>query len=94
MPERRFHIRWPDGEEKHCYSPSSVIHEYLTENTTYPLLEFVALSEQALQAASERVRQKYGYACSSAMGQLSDIKKKAESFNDEQNLEVTVKKIS
>jgi len=29
MPEMQFQIRWPDGSETFCYSPSLVIKDYL-----------------------------------------------------------------
>ena len=44
MPEVLFTLRWPDETEETCYSPSSVIHDYLTANTTYPLADFNALA--------------------------------------------------
>ena len=42
MPEVIFHIRWPDGREERCYSPSTAIRQHLTAGQTYPLAEFVA----------------------------------------------------
>ena len=31
MPETWFHIRWPDGSEERCYSPSRVIKDFRPE---------------------------------------------------------------
>jgi uncharacterized repeat protein (TIGR04042 family) len=73
MPEMHFLVRWPDGGEMRCYSPSLVVREHLEVGRAYPVAEFVALSRAMLEIGSERVREKYGYACSSAMDQLALI---------------------
>lgn len=93
MPEMRFEVRWPNGKEESCYSPSSVINEYLTSGESYPLADFLSITEQALNQASERVRQKYGYACSSAMDQLNRIQQTAKHFANESDATVTVLRI-
>lgn len=90
MPEMYFHVRWPDGEYEQCYSPSLVITDHLTPGETYPIEDFVARCETALNEASERVRQKYGFACSSAMDQLGRIHQKAEQFAQMPDSEVLV----
>ena len=54
-----------------------------------PSLElFLTIVDKALNEASERVRQKYGYACSSAMDQLRNIKQRASEF--EKKLDSTI----
>lgn len=78
MPEVRFQIRWPDGKCELGYSPSTVIFEYLDAGKAYPLAEFVALSEAALLAASERVRQIHGVPCNRALAQLQSLQTTAE----------------
>lgn len=80
MPEMRFLIRWPDGRRESCYSPSLVIRDYLRAGESYPLPEFLDLSRTALNIASERVRAKYGHACSLALGQLARIEAAAAGF--------------
>lgn len=80
MPEMRFTVRWPDGTVDDCYSPSLVIKDYLEVGASYPLDDFVRRSRTALDIASERVRAKYGFACSSAMDQLARIEHKAAGF--------------
>lgn len=81
MPAMHFHLRWPDGHEMRCYSPSLVIRDYFAPGTSYPLPEFVAKSREALGIASERVREKYGFACSMAMDQLAAIESTARRFD-------------
>lgn len=81
MPEVIFHIRWPDGQEQRCYSPSTVIRQHLTAGQTYPLPEFVARARSGLIAASDRVAALYGHPCSRAMAQLAQIESTARSHN-------------
>jgi uncharacterized repeat protein (TIGR04042 family) len=81
MPEMRFTVRWPDGTVDDCYSPSLVIKDYLEVGGSYPVADFVRRSGEALNIASERVRAKYGFACSSALDQLARIERKAEGFD-------------
>lgn len=80
MPEMRFLIRWPDGTAESCYSPSLVIKDFFSPGNTYPLADFLERSRTALNIASERVKAKYGFACSSAMDQLARIESAAQAF--------------
>ena len=78
MPETMFKVRWPDGALETCYSPSSVVRDYFEVDRSYALADFVALCRQALTAASDRVRARYGGAgCAHAMAQLAAIEAKA-----------------
>jgi uncharacterized repeat protein (TIGR04042 family) len=80
MPEMLFTVRWPDKSVSECYSPSLIIKGYMEVGCSYPLAEFVDRSRTALNIASERVRAKYGYGCSSAMDQLQEIERTASRF--------------
>jgi uncharacterized repeat protein (TIGR04042 family) len=73
MPEMRFRIRWPDGEGEECYSPSLIVKDYLSPGETYAVDDFLVRSRAALTIASERVKAKFGFACSSATDQLARI---------------------
>ena len=73
MPEMHFHVRWPDGRREACYSPSLVVKDFLVPGESYAVDEFVEKTRTALNIASERVREKYGFACSSALDQLARI---------------------
>lgn len=83
MPEVIFHIRWPDGREERCYSPSTAIFQHLAAGQTYALAEFVQRARTGLTAASDRVAAKYGFACSSALDQLARIEATARRYPDE-----------
>ncbi len=86
MPEMYFDVQWPDGAQQRCYSPSSVIQVFFEPDTQYTVKDFVSLSEQALTEASERVKNKYGYYCSSAADQLAAIKLTANGFEAKQTV--------
>jgi len=90
MPEMRFHIRWPDGTPERCYSPSLVIREHFEPGSSYPLDDFLARSRTALTIASERVRARYGHACSLALGQLARIEQTGARFNGQSDAKVLV----
>jgi len=81
MPEVHFRVRWPGGEEETCYSPSTVILEHLEAGATYAVPDFVSRATVALELASERVRARYGYACSSALDQLAAITERAHGMS-------------
>ncbi|CAN7250965.1 MSMEG_0570 family nitrogen starvation response protein [Variovorax sp. LjRoot290] len=90
MPVMHFNVRWPDQSETRCYSPSLVVQDYLIPGQRYALGDFVARVREALVIASERVRAKYGFACSQAMDQLAEIEAIALRFGDEPDAQVTV----
>jgi uncharacterized repeat protein (TIGR04042 family) len=77
MPEMHFVVRWPDGGEMRCYSPSLVVREYLQVGACYRLDDFVQRSRAMLEIGSERVRAKYGFACTAALDQLAAIEARA-----------------
>ena len=77
MPEMHFTVRWPEGDDMRCYSPSLVVREHLEIGRAYPLAEFTARCRTLLELASERVRVRYGFACSAALDQLAAIEARA-----------------
>ncbi len=90
MPELHFHVRWPDGSMQRCYSPSRSIKDFLAAGESYALDDFVERSRSALQFASERVRRRYGFACTSAAAQLEEIECAAGAFTPGDGGRVTV----
>jgi uncharacterized repeat protein (TIGR04042 family) len=81
MPETYFFVRWPDQSEVRCYSPSRVVRQYLEVGRSYSVEEFLRRSREMLSLASERVRARYGFGCSSAMDQLDDIEARASHYD-------------
>ncbi len=89
MPEMTFHVRWPDGVEQRCYSPSLVMHDHLSAGTSYTVADFVERSTRALSEASERVRAKYGFACTSAAETTERITDAANRYPSNALIEIT-----
>ncbi|GGF92749.1 hypothetical protein GCM10007304_03210 [Rhodococcoides trifolii] len=81
MPEMTFTVRWPDGTTPRYYSPSLVMHDHLTAGSRYAVPEFVDRSRSALTEASDRVRARYGFACTSAAATLEEIIDAAAGFD-------------
>jgi uncharacterized repeat protein (TIGR04042 family) len=88
MPEMHFLVRWPDGKEDRCYSPSLIVRDYLEAGKTYKVDDFLDKSRTMLNIASERVKAKFGYYCSAAMEQLDAIESRAAAFPPEENVTV------
>jgi uncharacterized repeat protein (TIGR04042 family) len=80
MPEMTFHVRWPDGVEQQCYSPSLVVHDHLETGQTYAVTEFVERTGRAMAEASDRVRARYGFACTSAAATAATIEQAAARY--------------
>lgn len=88
MPAMHFSLRWPDARETRCYSPSLIIKERFAPGARYPLPEFMPAMRDALEVASERVRAKFGFACSMAMDQLAEIEAIAAQFGADTEVEM------
>jgi len=80
MPEIVFTIQLPDGMTKDCYSPSTVVRNHFHPGEEMSVAEFLARSRQAFPAASERVRAKFGFGCTSAASQLANIEEWTRSY--------------
>lgn len=80
MPEMTVTVRWPDGTRDDCYSPSLVMHDHLRAGTDYTVADFTDRATIALGEAAERVRARYGFACTSAMASAEHIRSRAERF--------------
>ena len=80
MPEATFRVRWPDGSTEACYSPSLVVHDHLAVGSEYPVADFSARVTAAMDEASERVRARYGMACTSAAATAAGVRSRASAF--------------
>lgn len=89
MPSVNFSIVWPDGTQEVCYSPSTVIHHHFKTGDSMPVNEFVQRAETALNQASDRVAQRFGYPCSQARSQFKCLQTTAGRFDSAKD-EVTI----
>lgn len=88
MPEMTFSVRWPDGRVEDCYSPSLVVHDHLVAGTTYTVADFADRAERALAVASERVRARFGFACTSAAATTEQVHRSASTYRSDDLVEV------
>lgn len=74
MPEVYLKIEWPDQRKDEVYSPSTVINQYFKAGENLSVVEFEAKVTDALNMASKRVYERFGYECTSAIAELDRIK--------------------
>lgn len=86
MPEMTMTVRWPDASTTDLYSPSLVLHDHLETGRGYAVSDFLARAETALAEASERVRARYGFACTSAAATIEQIRAAVAGFAPEQTV--------
>jgi len=80
MPEMTVTVLWPDGHAEDHYSPSLVMHDHLEPGVTYLVEDFAWRAQAALAEASERVRAKYGFYCTSAAESARRIRELAAAY--------------
>lgn len=90
MPAIHYTVRWPDAQETRCYSPSLIVQELLELGRDYPLPDFMARVREATRIADDRVRAKYGFACSRAADQLDQLEALARAYRDRADAQVRV----
>jgi uncharacterized repeat protein (TIGR04042 family) len=88
MPEMTVTVRWPDGRVEEHYSPSLVMHDHLRPGVTYTIKDFTWRAQAALDEASERVRARYGFYCTSAAASAERIRELAAAYPPGATVEV------
>lgn len=88
MPELTFTLRWPDGRQADYYSPSLVVHDHLVTGGHYPVADLAARCSTAMREASDRVRAKYGFACTSAAETDAAVRADAARYSPDATVEV------
>ena len=73
MPETYLRVQLPNNKEEVIYSPSTIIKDYFQSATIMSLDEFQNSCSKALNHASKRVYERFGYECTSAMGELARV---------------------
>ena len=86
MPEVNVPIEWPDKQRDSIYSPSTILLQYIKSGDSLSVQDFDARISEALQLASQRVYQRYGFECTSAMGELARLKTRIAAINDKSAL--------
>ena len=88
MPAVHFTVELPDGMQKVCYSPSTIVKAYFTVGEVLSFEGFVGKSRIALNEASERVFAKFGFSCSAASDQLQEIESWAANYGPEERVRI------
>jgi uncharacterized repeat protein (TIGR04042 family) len=81
MPEVRLQLVWPDGGQSEFYSPSTVVLEYLKPGDELSILELEQRGVRALEEASERVRARYGFACTRVDEEMDRLRRRVSAFD-------------
>ena len=89
MPEVRFQLEWPDGQSSTLYSPSTVILDYFRTGDSLLVSELEARGVEALRAASERVRARFGFACTRADEEESLLRQWVSRYSSNDTVHVT-----
>jgi uncharacterized repeat protein (TIGR04042 family) len=76
MPEVLLELHWPDGEASRFYSPSTIVYEFLKPGQTLTIAELEQRGLAALSEASERVRARYGFACTRTDEEASKLRQR------------------
>jgi len=94
MPEINFQINLPDGKKASLYSPSTVILEYLKPGDSLKISDFKSLAIQALHKASEKVRAKYGFACTRTLEEEEKILSWISNYDPDQLISISMESMS
>ena len=88
MPEVELTLEWPDGGQSRLYSQSTVILEHLAPGQTVTVAELRAKGTLALRQASERVRARYGFACTRADEEERRLLEQSARFGEQERVSV------
>lgn len=88
VPEVTLTLEWPDGRTSALYSPSTVIFRYLRPGASLPVGELEHRVAEALRHASERVRARYGFACTRTEEEERKLRQIATAYAADQIVQV------
>ncbi|EDY38606.1 conserved hypothetical protein [Cyanobium sp. PCC 7001] len=88
MPEVHLTLQWPDGSRSQLYSPSTVILQHLPPGRQFTVAELESRGLAALAEASERVRARYGFACTRTDEEARKLQHSLAGFSAEQLVQI------
>jgi uncharacterized repeat protein (TIGR04042 family) len=88
MPEVHLILEWPDGSTSELYSPSTVILKRLKPGQNLAVADLKTQGFAALEEASERVRARYGFACTRTDEERLKLERMATRFNDAERVQI------
>ena len=83
MPEVHLTLEWPDGQASELYSPSTVVLEHLRPGDSLTVAELEQRGIVALRQASERVRARYGFACTRTDEEAAALRRLSAGYDDQ-----------
>lgn len=83
MPLTTMAIELSNGKSETLYYPSNVVKEFFQEDQELQLVEFIQVAMNSLEAADQRVIEKYGYPCIGCIMLKSKLTKWGELYKDE-----------
>lgn len=89
VPEVHLNVEWPDGRNTVLYSPSTVILNYLQPGQSLAVAELTSRGKEALRLASERVRARYGFACTRTDEEERQLLHTAAAYADDQLVRIS-----
>lgn len=90
MPEVVLELHWPDGETSSFYSPSTVVYQYLQPAETLSVAELEQKGLAALREASERVRARYGFACTRTDEEALKLQRSLARYSGNEHVQIGV----
>lgn len=88
MPALNFELEWPDGDVMECYSPSTIVLQYLKAGDTHTVSEMVTICRTALDMANKRVEERFGFQCAASAEQKEKIIRRAALFDSDQTVRI------
>ena len=88
MPEVWLDLEWPDGQQSRFYSPSTVVLEHLPPGSEFSVAELREAGLRALAEASERVRARYGFACTRTDEEAATLRRLSAQYDDQARVKV------
>lgn len=88
MPEVMLRLHWPDGDASNFYSPSTIVYEFIKPGDTLTIAELEHKGLLALKEASERVRARYGFACTRTDEEAVKLQKRLAMYGRADTVEV------
>ena len=88
MPEVLLDLEWPDGRRTRFYSPSTVVLQHLPPGSELSVAELKEAGLLALAEASERVRARYGFACSRTDEEAAKLREITSQYDPEERVRV------
>jgi len=88
MPEVLLELCWPDGEVSRFYSPSTVVYEFFKPGDRLTIAELEQKGLAALREASERVRARYGFACTRTDEEASRLRQRLALYPPQDGVDI------